>query len=77
MRAALAQELGGIGSVTLGELPDPVPAVGQVLVRASGSFDVVTATRRVGGISWRYCQQLQQGDGYTGLQDQRALPPQD
>ncbi len=39
--------------------------VGRVLVRASGSFDVVTATRRVAGISWRYCQRLQQGDGYA------------
>ena len=50
--------------------------VGRVLVRASGSFDVVTATRRVGGISWRYCQPLQQGDGYTCLPGKRALPPQ-
>ena len=50
--------------------------VGRVLVRASGSFDVVTPTRRVGGISWRYCQQLQQGDGYTCLPGRRALPPQ-
>jgi hypothetical protein len=50
--------------------------VGRVLVRASGKFDVVTATRRVGGISWRYCQQLQQGDGYTCLPGQRVLPPQ-
>ena len=51
--------------------------VGRVLVRASGSFDVVTATRRVGGISWRWCQRLQPGDGYTYHQEQRALPPQD
>ena len=33
MRAALAQELGGIDSVELGELPDPAPAAGQALVR--------------------------------------------
>ena len=50
--------------------------VGRVLVRASGWFDVVTATRRVGGISWRHCQPLQQGDGYTCLAGQRVLPPQ-
>ena len=50
--------------------------VGRVLVRASGSFDVVTPTRRVEGISWRYCQRLQQGDGYTYAQVRRALPPQ-
>ena len=29
MRVALAQQLGGIGTVKLGELPDPVPAAGQ------------------------------------------------
>jgi 5-methylcytosine-specific restriction endonuclease McrA len=50
--------------------------VGRVLVRASGWFDVVTSTRRVGGISWRHCQQLQQGDGYTCLPGRRALLPQ-
>ena len=37
MRVALAEELGGIGSVKLGELPDPVPAAGQVLVRVHGA----------------------------------------
>ena len=32
--------------------------VGRVLVRATGWFDVVTATRRVGSIFWRRCQRL-------------------
>jgi NADPH:quinone reductase len=37
MRVALARQLGGIGSVELGELPDPRPAAGQVLIRVHGA----------------------------------------
>jgi NADPH2:quinone reductase len=37
MRAALAEEFGGVDSVKLGERPDPVPAAGQVLVRVHGA----------------------------------------
>jgi NADPH2:quinone reductase len=37
MRAALAEEFGGIGGVKLGERPDPLPAAGQVLVRVHGA----------------------------------------
>ena len=44
MRAAVAEELGGIDSVTLGDRPDPVPAAGQVVVRVRaagvGPWDV-------------------------------------
>src|SRR5262249_15110584 len=40
--------------------------VGRVLVRASGSFDVVTSSgRRVAGIGHRYLRALARGDGYT------------
>ena len=38
--------------------------VGRVLVRASGSFDISTAIGRIAGISYKYCSQLHQQDGY-------------
>ena len=37
--------------------------IGQVAVRASGSFRV----GNVDGINWKYCQMLQQADGYQYL----------
>ena len=37
MRAALAKELTGIDRVELGDLPDPVPGAGQVLIRVRGA----------------------------------------
>jgi NADPH:quinone reductase len=37
VKAALAQNLTGIGSVELGELPDPAPAAGQVLIKVHGA----------------------------------------
>lgn len=49
--------------------------VGIISVRASGSCDVTTNHRRVGGISFRYCRQLQRVDGYRYAQGTRALPP--
>jgi hypothetical protein len=65
-----------VRAVCLAPLKTAGVHVGRVLVRASGSFDVVTATQRVGGIGWRACQRLQRGDGYAYTQKQRALPPQ-
>jgi NADPH2:quinone reductase len=37
MRVVLARQLGGVGSVELGERPDPAPAAGQALVRVHGA----------------------------------------
>jgi len=37
VRAAQADQFGGIDSLRLGERPDPVPAAGQVLVRVHGA----------------------------------------
>jgi len=37
MRVALAEEPGGIGSVDLGERPEPAPGAGQALVRVHGA----------------------------------------
>jgi 5-methylcytosine-specific restriction endonuclease McrA len=38
--------------------------MGRVLVRASGRFDLASATGRVQGISHRYCRAVARGDGY-------------
>ncbi len=38
--------------------------VGRVTVRASGKFNITTATEVVQGISHKYCRVVQRGDGY-------------
>jgi hypothetical protein len=39
--------------------------VGRVLVRTTGSFDIVTARGRQAGISYRYCTPIHRQDGYS------------
>jgi len=39
--------------------------VGRVLCRASGSFDIVTATGRVSSINHKYCKTIHKKDGYA------------
>ena len=38
---------------------------GRVMVRTSGSFDIRTAERRIGGVSHRHCTVAQRNDGYS------------
>ena len=50
--------------------------VGRVSVRATGSFNITTRAGTVEGISHRYCQTLQHGDGYRYQQKgEAACPP--
>ena len=37
---------------------------GRVMCRASGSFDILTSTRRISGISHKYCSIIHHKDGY-------------
>lgn len=48
--------------------------VGRVLVRASGSFDIRTASGRQAGIHVRWCRHIHRADGYH--YQEAALPPQ-
>ncbi|MBW4649025.1 MAG: RRXRR domain-containing protein [Kastovskya adunca ATA6-11-RM4] len=38
---------------------------GRVLCRASGSFDIVTKSARVAGVSYKYCKAIHKKDGYS------------
>jgi hypothetical protein len=40
-------------------------SAGRVLVRATGSFDIVTKSGRVQGIGYRYCTTLHKAEGYA------------
>jgi 5-methylcytosine-specific restriction endonuclease McrA len=48
--------------------------VGRVAVRAAGAFNITTARGAEQSISWRYCQKIQQADGYSYTKG-AALPP--
>jgi len=39
--------------------------VGRLLCRATGSFDIVTKSGRVSGISYKYCSSIHKKDGYS------------
>ncbi len=45
--------------------------VGRVLARATGSFDVVTKTGRITGVSYRYCKPVHRNDGYSYAKGER------
>ena len=38
---------------------------GRVLVRSSGFFCIQMAAKKIDGISYKYCQRLQQANGYS------------
>lgn len=39
--------------------------IGRVLCRASGSFDIVTKSGRIAGISYKHCKAIHKKDGYS------------
>jgi 5-methylcytosine-specific restriction endonuclease McrA len=47
---------------------------GRVAVRRNGSFNITTSTGTTQGISYRFCQLLQRGDGYRYERGVMALP---
>jgi 5-methylcytosine-specific restriction endonuclease McrA len=49
--------------------------VGKVTVRASGSFNITTATDMIQGINRRFFKTIHKSDGYTYMKGERALLP--
>ena len=39
--------------------------IGRVIIRASGSFDIETAKKKIAGVLWKYRRLLARGDGYS------------
>lgn len=66
------------GDLVRAVVPEPFTTagihVGTISVRATGSCDITTNHRRVGGVSVRHCRQLQRVDGYRYSTGSRALP---
>ena len=48
--------------------------IGRVAIRATGNFNIKTKSCTVHGISYRYCQLVQQLDGYTYGSETAFLP---
>jgi hypothetical protein len=73
-RAKASSVVGGFrsGDLVRAVVPKPLTTagihVGTISVRATGSCNVTTKHRRVGGISVRYCRVLQRLDGYRYAQ---------
>ncbi len=80
-KAKATSVVGGFrsGDLVRAVVPEPLTTrgvhVGTISVRATGSCDITTKHRRVGGVSIKYCHPLQRVDGYRYAQGSRALPP--
>jgi 5-methylcytosine-specific restriction endonuclease McrA len=66
------------GDLVRAVVPEPLTTagihVGTISVRATGSCDITTNHRRMGGVSVRYCRQLQRVDGYRYSTGSREPP---
>jgi 5-methylcytosine-specific restriction endonuclease McrA len=67
------------GDLVRAVVPEPYNTagvhVGTISIRATGKCDITTKQRRIGGVSIRYCLQLQRVDGFRYARGSRALPP--
>lgn len=48
--------------------------IGRVAIRSTGSFNVVTSTQTIQGISYRFCQIVHHSDGYQYSKGSVLLP---
>ena len=49
--------------------------IGRVAIRASGSFNIQTATATIQGVSYKHCRRIQRADGYSYAIAKTAIPP--